>query len=246
MWKLPPVVKAFEAMGALADGRIVVQFANLSTDPAQVDGTTTIAASRAALLQFINEAPTATDLRIHAKCTSSSLDKQYDVSLQLIRGTRDTAVLLTPIKDTDSTCFITEARHAASDAALFVNDNGAMFQGYVGYPAIGLLLALGLGQDDGGKDIVDTVVPMLKGVPWKEIAKKHKNNWDMVVEEALDTRVRPAYGTEGVTKAREAAARLTQWLQDRVCGRYRRGALVPRTVQKNGKRSRDGSTAAHE
>ena len=76
-WRIPPLIKIFEALGAVADGRV----------------------------EIIDD--------FHAKVTSSSGKKIYDVSFDL------------------QTC------------ELSVNDNGSYYQGYAGYPALAFLMIRG-------------------------------------------------------------------------------------------------------
>jgi hypothetical protein len=52
------------------------------------------------------------------------------------------------------------------------NDNGSYWQGYLGYPAIAYLLV---------KDIIaydPHLAELLKGIPWKDVNTKFKNDWE--------------------------------------------------------------------
>jgi hypothetical protein len=108
-WKLPPPIKIYEALGAIADGRV----------------------------ELINE--------LQAKVTSSSGYKIYEV-------------LFNP--DTGE---------------LSVNDNGSYYQGYVGYPALALLMIQGLLPFD------KTLSSALKGIHWKQLNQENKNDFNKTV-----------------------------------------------------------------
>ena len=60
------------------------------------------------------------------------------------------------------------------------NDNASYWQGYMGYPIIAVLLRLG--RLDFNKETAD----LLSGIPWKQINKQFRNNYDKAVESVLD------------------------------------------------------------
>ncbi len=117
VWKLPPRIKVFEALGAVADGRV------------------TLSDTGAIVL-------------------SSDGSKTYTVKYH-------------------------EGRNMIS-----ANDNGSRWQGYMGYPAIALLMKLGKLSYDG------TVAESLKAIPWKKINTEYKNDWKKVEEFLFQTRDR--------------------------------------------------------
>jgi hypothetical protein len=119
-WKQPPSIKIYEALGALADGRV------------HVEGTT-------------------------AKVWASTGDKYYDVVYE-------------PATD-----------------AISANDNGSYWQGYLGYPSVALLAALGVIK------YRTDVAEWLKGVPWKEVNTRFKNDYNKV-EAAVRERLRQIEG----------------------------------------------------
>jgi len=59
------------------------------------------------------------------------------------------------------------------------NDNASFWQGYLGYPAIAVMIARGLIRVD------QAAVRALTGVPWKELNTRHRNNYDRTLEEVL-------------------------------------------------------------
>ncbi len=110
-WKTPPVIKAYEALGAIADGRV----------------------------QAID--------RQSARVSSSDGTKEYGVS------------------------------YDSGKNAIMANDNGSYWVGYLGYPSIAFLMTLGVLPYD------EEVAQSLKGIAWKEINQKHKNDFDKTMEE---------------------------------------------------------------
>src|SRR5258707_9093688 len=109
LWKMPPLAKVYEALGALADGRV----------------------------HLIDER--------RATVTSSDGAKNYEVEID--DGSRE----------------------------LSSNDNASYWQGYLGYPAIAVMLARGLYSPRA------EVIAALKGVPWKEVNTRFRNNYDLTL-----------------------------------------------------------------
>jgi hypothetical protein len=114
VWKMPPLAKIYEALGAIGDGRVRIE-----------------------------------DSR-HAFVTSSDGAKIYAV-------------------ETDD-----DARE------IFSNDNASFWQGYLGYPAIAVLIERGLIPRPD-----EAVVGALTGVPWKELNTRHRNDYDRTLQEVL-------------------------------------------------------------
>ena len=110
-WKMPPLIKIYEAIGALGDGRVRLEDEH------------------------------------RAFVTSSEGDKTYEVE-------------------------ISGDGHQISS-----NDNGSYWQGYLGYPAIAVLLARGLYRPPAN------VIDALAGIPWKEINRRFKNDYDKTLTE---------------------------------------------------------------
>src|SRR5437868_15476490 len=100
-WKMPPLIKVYEAMGALGDGRVRIE----------------------------------DDRR--ARVTSSEGSKTYEVETTA------------------------DLREISS------NDNASYWQGYLGYPAIAVLLARGAYRPPA------TVVDALAGVAWKDLYRRY-------------------------------------------------------------------------
>lgn len=59
---------------------------------------------------------------------------------------------------------------------LSCNDNGSYWQGYVGYPAIAFLMTQKILPYD------EKLADALKGIAWKEINTKFKNDWNKTEE----------------------------------------------------------------
>jgi hypothetical protein len=114
-WKMPPPIKVYEALGAIADGRI----------------------------RFEDEH--------RALVESSEGDKTYEVEIS------------------------DDGREISS------NDNASYWQGYLGYPAIAVLLMRGLYRPPAN------VIDALAGIPWKEINSRFKNDYDRTLAEVNQT-----------------------------------------------------------
>lgn len=120
-WKMPPAAKIYEALGALADGRVRIE----------------------------------NDER--ASVLSSDGTKTYLVETR--PGSRE----------------------------ISSNDNASYWQGYLGYPAIAVLLARGLMIPR------PEAVAALGGVPWKELNSRFRNDYALTIEEAMSRAERAGY-----------------------------------------------------
>src|ERR1700686_942204 len=110
-WKMPPLIKIYEAIGALGDGRVRLEDEH------------------------------------RAFVTSSEGDKTYEVE-------------------------ISDDGHQISS-----NDNGSYWQGYLGYPAIAVLIARGTLHASAA------ATRMLAGLPWKELNRRFKNDYTRTTAE---------------------------------------------------------------
>lgn len=115
-WLNPPMVKIYEALGSIADGRVVV-----AGNSAQV--------------------------------YSSSGNKFYTVTFDPVTK------------------------------AIMMNDNASFYRGYLGYPGIAYLMLIGEIQYE------QSVAEMLKGIPWKDINQKFKNNFEDTIEYILKSKI---------------------------------------------------------
>ena len=61
------------------------------------------------------------------------------------------------------------------------NDNASYWQGYLGYPAIAVLLIRGLYRPAAN------VIDALAGIPWKEINRRFKNDYEKTLAEVNRT-----------------------------------------------------------
>ncbi len=61
------------------------------------------------------------------------------------------------------------------------NDNASYWQGYIGYPIIAVLMEL------GKLDFSREVAQQLSGIPWKQLNKRFRNNYEKVIETVLGT-----------------------------------------------------------
>ena len=131
-WKMPPLIKVYEALGAIGDGRVRIVDARRAT------------------------------------VTSSDGSKTYEVEISA------------------------DGREIAS------NDNASYWQGYVGYPAIAALLARGFYRPPAN------VTDALAGVPWKEINRKHKNDWAKTIAEVEKELEQAGHDPDAVRSEAEA------------------------------------------
>jgi hypothetical protein len=135
---MPPIIKVYEALGAIGDGRVRI-----------VD-------SRRALV------------------TSSDGAKTYEVEIS------------------------DDGREISS------NDNASYWQGYLGYPAIAVLLARGFYRPPAN------VTDALAGIPWKTLNRKFKNDYAKTLAEVDKELERRGHDPDAVRS--EAEAVLT-WLR---------------------------------
>jgi hypothetical protein len=112
-WKMPPLAKVYEALGALGDGRVQLE-----------------------------------DER-HAQVLSSDRSKTYQVEI------------------------------SADGRTISSNDNASYWQGYLGYPAIAVMLKRGLYK------IRAEAIEALTGIPWKELNRRFRNDYNRTVEEVM-------------------------------------------------------------
>ncbi|MDE1925440.1 MAG: hypothetical protein KGH79_04695 [Patescibacteria group bacterium] len=114
-WQHPPIIKIYEALGSVADGRL------------ELDGNS-------------------------AKVYSSSGNKFYTVTFD------------------------------PNSQSIMVNDNASFYKGYLGYPAIAYLMLI------GELTYSPTVAQMLKGIAWKDINQKFKNDFDKTLNYILESK----------------------------------------------------------
>jgi hypothetical protein len=131
-WKLPPIVKVYEALGAIGDGRVRIE-----------------------------------DSRV-AFVTSSDASKTYEVETSA------------------------DGREIAS------NDNASYWQGYLGYPAIAVLLARGMYRPPAN------VTDALAGVPWKELNRKFKNDYAKTIAQVENELEQSGHDPDAVRSEAEA------------------------------------------
>ncbi len=67
-------------------------------------------------------------------------------------------------------------RYDEKENAIMANDNGSFWQWYLGYPSIAYLMYIGKISYD------NKFAQALKGIDWKDINQKFKNNWEKTEE----------------------------------------------------------------
>jgi hypothetical protein len=112
-WKMPPIIKVYEAFGALADGRV-----RLDDD-------------------------------YHASVLSSDRSKSYRVEI------------------------------SADGRTISSNDNASYWQGYLGYPAIAVMLTRGLCS------VREEAINALTGIPWKELNRQFRSDYSRTIAEVM-------------------------------------------------------------
>lgn len=112
-WKMPPIAKVYEALGAVGDGRVEI-----------------VDAARAMV-------------------ASSDGARRYEVTISA------------------------DGREVSS------NDNASFWQGYLGYPAIAVMIVRGL----IGRPA--EAISALAGVPWKQLNTRYRNDYDRTLDDAL-------------------------------------------------------------
>jgi hypothetical protein len=60
------------------------------------------------------------------------------------------------------------------------NDNASYWQGYMGYPIIAVLMLL------GRLDFKQEIAQLLSGIPWKDINRKFRNDYQKAIESVLN------------------------------------------------------------
>ncbi len=100
-------------------------------------------------LELVNNGVPDTNGIIKAKVSSSSHGKFYDVSFD------------------------------KSTMSVMSNDNTAYYKGYLSYPAIALLMSVGIISYN------KSTSESLKCIPWKDINQKYNNNFDKVKEDVF-------------------------------------------------------------
>ena len=74
------------------------------------------------------------------------------------------------------------------------NDNASYWRGYLGYPAVAVLLTIGSLHAD------ETIVALFAGVPWHKLNRRFKRDYDAAVDSVLG-----ALAESGVDRDRVAA-----------------------------------------
>lgn len=66
--------------------------------------------------------------------------------------------------------------------SIMANDNGSYWKGYLGYPSIAFLMKTGVVSYD------EKVADLLKGIAWKDINQKFKNDFDKTLKFILSSK----------------------------------------------------------
>jgi hypothetical protein len=79
------------------------------------------------------------------------------------------------------------------------NDNASFWQGYLGYPAIAVMIARGLIRRPD-----EVVVSALAGVPWKELNSRYRNDYTRTLEDVLMRAAERGYDPDAILAAAAA------------------------------------------
>jgi hypothetical protein len=157
LWKMPPLAKVYEALGAIGDGRVQIEDAR------------------------------------RALVTSSDGTKTYEVDIGV------------------------DGREISS------NDNASFWQGYLGYPAIAVLIARGLIRRPD-----ETAISALAGVAWKELNTRYRNDYDRTLEEVLRHAAERGSDPDAIRAAAAAVLEAVRILAPRQGPRRRPPRATPR------------------
>src|SRR6266852_3593257 len=95
----------------------------------------------------------------------------------------------------DGRVTIKDSTHASVRSS---DDSTSYWQGYLGYPAIAVMLARGLYSPRAD------VVKALSGVPWKELNMRFRNNYDRTIAEVLQQAEQNRYDVAAILQEAEA------------------------------------------
>ncbi len=70
---------------------------------------------------------------------------------------------------------------SADRQAIVSNDNASYWQGYMGYPMVAVLMTLGM------VEYAPEVAARLAGIPWQQINKRFRNDYDKAVAAVLES-----------------------------------------------------------
>ncbi|HKV54194.1 MAG TPA: hypothetical protein VJN94_06075 [Candidatus Binataceae bacterium] len=135
LWKMPPIVKIYEAIGAIGDGRVTLEDDH------------------------------------HASVCSSDGSKTYQVEI------------------------------SADGRGISSNDNASYWQGYLGYPAIAVILMRGLYR------VRDDVIEALSGIEWKELNRRFRNDYERTIREVMQRAEARGLDTGAIATEVEAVLR---------------------------------------
>ena len=144
-WKKPPIIKIYEALGALADGRI-----EKAKDSCESSGSTT---------GYPVVEPLKDGQSNHRTVKTLSNGDIEEWQVYSSSGNKFYMV-----------------RYDKQNNAIMSNDNGSYWQGYLGYPAIAVLLIT------GAIKYQPKFAEALKGIKWKDLNTKFKNDYNKTIQ----------------------------------------------------------------
>jgi len=91
-----------------------------------------------------------------------------------------------------------EVETSADGREIASNDNASYWQGYLGYPAIAVLLARGMYRAPAN------VTDALAGIPWKELNRKFKNDYAKTIAEVEQELEQSGHDPDAIRSEAEA------------------------------------------
>ncbi len=118
---------------------------------------------------------------------------------------------------------IYKVESSADGAEISSNDNASFWQGYLGYPAIAVMIKRGFIQAD------ESATQALAGVPWRQLNTQYRNDYDRTLEDVMQ---RAALNGFDPAAIRAAAAAVLEAVR-RIAPRQGRRRRPPRAASKS-------------
>lgn len=115
---------------------------------------------------------------------------------------------------------------SADNREISSNDNASYWQGYLGYPGIAVLLARGFYRPPAN------VIDALAGIPWKELNRSFRNDYDKTVDAVNKTVEENGHDPDAVRIEAEAVMQALKKLAP-VRGKRRRPAASVKRLRKS-------------
>lgn len=91
-----------------------------------------------------------------------------------------------------------EVESSAAGGEISSNDNASHWQGYLGYPAIAVMIARGLYRPK------PEVIRALSGVPWKQLNTRYRNDYERTLAEVMRRAEANGFDADAIQSEAEA------------------------------------------